>query len=178
MHTESIVKTLEIRLIGGDELTAADLFSLNYLYKVDRSEFVFLPRKTEAILINRDIENVEKVSELVKQAFDSGISRKKAWTLTGKITAYVGDNAGAIFWRMWNDWRAETEEIQRREEARQIIKVAKHNGIFSKARKEQEMIKAIYDIGTGLYEKEKSFDSKNGAVYCFVYGYIKVLQLC
>lgn len=166
----------EIILIGRDELTAIDLFKLNHVYKTDRGKFVISSRDADVIILNRDMEAIDEIKEIVEKIMDLSLTWSKREKLYARMEELAGRKAENILMDIWFVWRDTRKLADRKAEAEQLVELFRKERILQKAKKEKETLKILHNLGFGVYEKDSSCNRERGNAYCFAYGYLKALQ--
>lgn len=95
----------EIILIGQDELTAIDLFKLNHIHKTDRGEFVISSRDADVIILNRDMEAIDEIKEIVEKIMNLSLTWSKREKLYVRMEELAGQKAEDVLMSIWLEWR-------------------------------------------------------------------------
>lgn len=159
-------KIPKITLVTPDELNSMDLFVLNNLYKMDRSEFVLVEHGREEIYLN---EEMPQLAPLIEEVMYAKYVNRVEKTFD-EFRAIAGDKAEMALLRIWHYWRDERKEADLKEEAEKILKTARKECLRKYIRPNRENIKMLFDIGFGIYEKGAKCDYQTGAENAFLFG--------
>lgn len=169
-------KIPEIVLVDKSELGAMELFTLNALHKTEVSEFVICPHQRETIYLNRAFERVNDLIPIINGFMEQEWCNSKGDKLYKKFKDIAGEKAAGILNDIWLDWRKERMKADAKEKAIEVLSRARKRHIRQKARKKGDVIKAVFDVGYGVYDKKRLADFQNGAEYAFMYGYLCALE--
>lgn len=169
-------KIPEIVLVDKSELGAMELFTLNALHKTDTNEFVICPHQRETIYLNKSFERAEDLITIINSFMEQEWCNPKGDKLYKQFKDIAGEKAAGILNDIWLDWRKERMKADAKEKAIEVLSRARKRHIRQKARKKGDVIKAVFDVGYGVYDKKRLADFQNGAEYAFMYGYLCALE--
>lgn len=169
-------KIPEIVLVDKSKLGVVELFTLNTLHKTEVNEFVICPHQRETIYLNKSFEHVKDLIPIINTFMDLKWCNSKADKLYKQFKDIAGEKAAGILNDIWLDWRKERMKADAKEEAEKVLSRARKRHIRQKMKKRGDVIKAVFDVGYGLYDKKRLADFQNGAEYAFIYGYLCALE--
>ena len=160
-----------IVLVKVNDLSASDAFVLKYVYKGDKTKFI-ISRRGNDIIINSEHEHAEELKDLAAAIMDCKYLNKRTEKLMDCFEELAGKEAGDTVLRIWLDWRKEMQKLELKAQAEDIIRQAKQKRIMGKAKRQNELIHALFSLGYGMYDKSAKCDFEQGAQFCFLYGYM------
>ncbi len=173
MDKLTTLKRPEIIMVSISQLTAMDKYRLLHLYKTCPSQFIISCRKSDVIILNRDMEKMEEIRQLVQDIMDRRYMDSLTEKLLNRFRDLTSDEANWIIISIWCEWRAARQQAEMKERAEWIIREFERNRLSSKARKGKEMLKMLDYIGTGIYEGNGKYDRDTGRAYCYMYGFMQ-----
>lgn len=150
-------------------LTFANRFRLEKVYKVSPGNFVIVDDKIECILLNKDLENVAEIKDLIFKIMESKYLPEK---LFDKFLALTDKNSEKILLKIYSDWRNARNKRDLHNQALSLLKSAKSLRIHWLVKRNKEIIKELYEIGFGIYDEKATCNSQQGAENAFMYGYL------
>lgn len=159
--------------VSANELEGNDSFRLEKIYHVNPENFVLVKHSKECIVLNKQLDNLAEIKETIEKVMRSKYLPEKLFdklqTLTDKKTA-------DILLECFLDWKKELQKRELHRQALSVLKSAKGLRISWKVKRNREIIKELFDIGFGLYDKEAKCDFQQGAENAFMYGYLLGVQ--
>lgn len=165
----------KIRLITEKELTGLDMFKLNCNYAVSADEFILCKHGKEEIYVNKDLENAEDIEKIINKVMGKKYLTN-AETLFDRFEKITDKKSVKILLDIWSEWRKEREQADIKEKSDIMLKRARRKRLNRSAKANRKLIKAVFDIGFGLYEEGTRCDFERGAEYAFMLGYYMALQ--
>ena len=159
--------------ISTDELRYEDIFRLEKIHNVNPKNFVLIMRSREFIALNKDLDNLKEIKEIIEKVMRSKYLPEK---LLDRFAELTDTESSYILQKYFLDWK---EKIRKRELNRQalsMLKFAKSLRISWKVKRNKQIIKELFDIGFGIYEKKAVCDYQQGAENAFMYGYLLGVQ--
>lgn len=169
-------KIPEIVLVDKSELRTRELFTLNVIYKIEIDEFVICPHQMETIYLNKAFKGVNDLISIINKFMEQKYINSETDKLYERFKTIAGENAAVILNSIWLDWRKARTETDTKEEAEEVLKKVKQKRIKKYMRPRKNIIKKVFDIGFGLYDKKAPADFRRGAENAFVYGYLCALE--
>lgn len=169
-------KIPEIVLVDKSELGAMELFTLNALHKTDTNEFVICPHQRETIYLNKSFERAEDLIPIINTFMEQEGCNSEGDKLYKQFKDIAGEKAADILNAIWQDWRKERMRADAKEKADEILSRVRKRHIRQSMKKRKDIIRAVFDVGYGLYDKKRLADFQNGAEYAFMYGYLCALE--
>ena len=163
----------EIIMVSVSQLTGMDKYRLLHMYNTYPSQFKISCRKSDVIILNQDLEEIEEIRKLVLDIMDRRYLDSLTEKLLNRFRDLAGDEANITILAIWNEWRTAREQAERKERAEWIIREFKRNRLSAKARKNKEMLQMLDYIGIGVYETDSKYDKDTGRAYCYMYGYMQ-----
>lgn len=158
------VITLPSKALGSSER-----FLLERVYKVSIENFVLVDSMKEWIIVNKDLEHADEIIELVKKIMQSKYLPEK---LFDEFLALTDKASDEILLKIYHDWRSACTERELYYQALSLLKEAKSLRIHWIVKRNKEIIKELFEIGFGIYDKGAACDSQKGAENAFMYGYL------
>lgn len=159
--------------ISADELKSEDIFRLERIHHVNPKNFVLVKHTRECIVLNKGLENLKEIEEIIKKVMQSKYLPEK---LLDRFAELTDSESSYILQMYFNDWRKELAKRELNRQALSMLKSAKSLRISWKVKRNRQIIKELFDIGYGLYEKEAVCDYQQGAENVFMYGYLLGVQ--
>lgn len=159
--------------ISADELKPKDIFHLERIHHVNPENFVLVKHTRECIVLNKELENLKEIKEIIEKIMQSKYLPEK---LLDRFSELTDSKSSYILQMYFLDWK---EELRKRELNRQalfMLKSAKSLRISWKIKRNKQIIKELFDIGFGVYDKEAKCDWQQGAENAFMYGYLLGVQ--
>lgn len=159
--------------VSADDLGAEDIFRLERVHHVEVKKFVLVKHARECIVLNKDLKNLKEIEEIIKKVMRSKYLPEK---LLDRFAELTNIESSYILQKYFLDWK---EEIRKRELNRQalsMLKSAKSLRVSWKVKRNKQIIKELFDIGFGIYEKKAVCDYQQGAENAFMYGYLLGVQ--
>lgn len=150
-------------------LGSNERFLLEYVYKVPIENFVLVDSMKEWIIVNKDLEHADEIIELVKEIMQSKYLPEK---LFDEFLALTDKASDEILLKIYHDWRSAHTERELHYQALSLLKEAKSLRIHWIVKRNKEIIKELFEIGFGIYDKGAACDSQKGAENAFMYGYL------
>lgn len=169
-------KIPEIVLVDKEQLGVKELFTLNMLHKTDVSEFVICPHQRETIYLNKSFERAEDLIPIINGFMEQERCNSKGDKLYKQFKDIAGERAASILNAIWQDWRKERIKADAKEKADEVLRRVRKRHIRQSMKKRKDVIKAVFDVGYGLYDKKRLADFQNGAECAFMYGYLCALD--
>ncbi|MBD5528414.1 MAG: hypothetical protein HDR02_08410 [Lachnospiraceae bacterium] len=173
MDKLTTLKRPEIIMVSIPQLTAMDKYRLLHIYETRPSQFIISCRKSDVIILNRDMEKIEEILQLVQDIMDRRYLNSLTEKMLNRFRDLTSDEANMIILSIWSAWRAARQQAEMKEQAEWMIREFKRNRLTSKARKSKEMLKMLDYIGTGIYEGNGKYDPDTGRAYCYMYGFMQ-----
>ena len=155
------------------ELGSKERFILEHIYKTSTENFVIVDSMKEWIIVNKELEHVDEIIDLIKKIMQSKYLPEK---LFDKFLSLTDEKSEDILSRIYSDWRKARNERDLHNQAVSLLKQAKSLRISWKVKRNKEIIKELYEIGFGLYDDKATCNSQKGAENAFMYGYLLVIQ--
>ncbi len=165
LSKEPIVEFMEEEL-----LNFADWLELLGTQK--NNKYTILYRDEEKIYINPKAENSQEVFEIIPVLLKQKYLNKRTEKIFDKVEKLVDKKTYNYIFKIWHKWREKVIQMELHSQAENIIKQIKSKRLSSKARKNSEIIRELFDIGFGLYEEKRKIDYQKGAENAFLYGYM------
>ncbi|MCM1225703.1 MAG: hypothetical protein NC548_65795 [Lachnospiraceae bacterium] len=160
--------------ISIDELDESDIYRLWKMHCVKREDFVLVKHSKECIVINKALgEKLKEVEDIINKVMQSEYLPEK---LLNRFSELTDGESSYILMSYFLDWRDELKKRDLYRQAMSILKTAKSLRISWKVKRNRQIIKELFDIGYGLYEKEAICDYQQGAENAFMYGYLLGVQ--
>ena len=159
--------------VSAKDLNAADRFMLEKIHKVSVDNFILVDHKKDCIFINKDLDNVSEIKELIIKIMHSKYLPEK---LLDRFQELKNDDADRILIRIFHDWYEEKRKKSLHDSALAELKKSKSLRIHWTVKRNKEIIKELFDIGFGLYEKGAKCNYQQGAENAFMYGYLLGVQ--
>lgn len=159
--------------VSADELKYEDIFRLEKIHNVNPKNFVLVKHTRECIALNKGLKNLKEIEEIIEKVMRSKYLPEK---LLDRFEMLTDEKSAEILLKYYSDWR---EELQKRELNRQalsMLKYAKSLRISWKVKRNKQIIKELFDIGYGIYDKKAVCDYQQGAENAFMYGYLLGVQ--
>lgn len=150
-------------------LGSSERFLLEHVYKVPIENFVLVDSMKEWIIVNKDLEHADEIIELVKEIMQSKYLPEK---LFDEFLALTDKASDEILLKIYHDWRSARTERELHYQALSLLKEAKSLRIHWIVKRNKEIIKELFEIGFGIYDKGAACDSQKGAENAFMYGYL------
>ncbi|MFQ7336111.1 MAG: hypothetical protein ACLROW_04845 [Roseburia faecis] len=96
--------------------------------------------------------------------------------LLDRFQELTNEDADRILIRIFCDWREEKRKKSLHDSALAELKKSKSLRIHWTVKRNKEIIKELFDIGFGLYEKGAKCNYQQGAENAFMYGYLLGVQ--
>lgn len=154
--------------VSADELKSEDIFYLERIHHVNPKEFVLVKHARECIVLNKGLKNLEEIEEIIEKVMRSKYLPEK---LLDRFAELTDSESSYILQTYFLEWR---EELNR--QALSMLKCAKSLRISWKVKRNRQIIKELFDIGFGIYEKKAVCDYQQGAENAFMYGYLLGVQ--
>lgn len=162
-----------IYAISADELRYEDIFRLEKLHNVNLKNFVLIMRSREFIALNKDLDNLKEIKEIIEKVMRSKYLPEK---LLDRFEMLTDEKSTEILLKYYSDWRDEIRKRELNRRALSMLKSAKSLRISWKVKRNKEIIKELFDIGYGIYEKKAVCNYQQGAENAFMYGYLLGVQ--
>lgn len=146
---------------------------LEKVHKVPVDNFVLLDHRKDCIFVNKDLDNLSEIKELIIKIMRSKYLPEK---LLDKFQELTNVDADQILTGIYLDWRKEKRRKSLHDSALAELKKSKSLRIHWTVKRNKEIIKELFDIGFGLYEKGAKCDYQQGAENAFMYGYLVGVQ--
>ena len=159
--------------VSAKDLNAADRFMLEKIHKVSVDNFILVDHKKDCIFINKDLDNVSEIKELIIKIMHSKYLPEK---LLDRFQELTNEDADRILIRIFHDWYEEKRKKSLHDSALAELKKSKSLRIHWTVKRNKEIIKELFDIGFGLYEKGAKCNYQQGAENAFMYGYLLGVQ--
>lgn len=159
--------------VSAKDLNAADRFMLEKIHKVSVDNFILVDHKKDCIFINKDLDNVSEIKELIIKIMHSKYLPEK---LLDRFQELTNDDADRILIRIFHDWYEEKRKKSLHDSALAELKKSKSLRIHWTVKRNKEIINELFDIGFGIYEKGTKRDYQQGAENAFMYGYLLGVQ--
>lgn len=159
--------------ISADELAHEDAFWLKELHHVNPKDFVLVKHHRECIVLNKDSKNLKEIEEIIEKVMRSKYLPEK---LLDRFEALTDKKSADILLQYYSDWRKELQQRELNRQALSMLKSAKSLRISWKVKRNKKIIKELFDIGYGIYEKKAVCDYQRGAENAFMYGYLLGVQ--
>lgn len=162
-----------IYTISADELRYEDIFRLEKIHNVNPKNFVLIRRSREFIGLNKDLKNLEEIKEVIEKVMQSKYLPEK---LLDRFEMLTDEKSAEILLKYYSDWRDELRKKELNRQALSMLKSAKSLRVSWKVKRNKQIIKELFDIGFGIYEKKAVRDYQQGAENTFMYGYLLGVQ--
>ena len=149
------------------------IIALEHIYKTSTENFVIVDSMKEWIIVNKELEHVDEIIDLIKKIMQSKYLPEK---LFDKFLSLTDEKSEDILSRIYSDWRKARNERDLHNQAVSLLKQAKSLRISWKVKRNKEIIKELYEIGFGLYDDKATCNSQKGAENAFMYGYLLGIQ--
>ena len=159
--------------ISPDELSASDIFCLEMVHYVEPKHFVLVKHARECIVLNKALKNLDEIREVIDKVMRSKYLPEK---LLDRFEELTDRKSANILLEYYSEWRDELQKRELNRQALSMLKSAKSLRISWKVKRNSHIIKELFDIGYGLYEKEAICDYQKGAENAFMYGYLLGVQ--
>lgn len=159
--------------VSAKDLNAADRFMLEKVHKVSVENFVLLDHRKDCIFVNKDLDNLSEIKKLIIKIMRSKYLPEK---LLDRFQELTNEDADRILIGIFHDWRHEKMKKALHDSALAELKKSKSLRIHWTVKRNKEIIKELFDIGFGLYEKGTKRDYQQGAENAFMYGYLLGVQ--
>lgn len=146
---------------------------LEKVHKVPVDNFVLLDHRKDCIFVNKDLDNLSEIKELIIKIMRSKYLPEK---LLDKFQELTNVDADQILTGIYLDWRKEKRRKSLHDSALAELKKSKSLRIHWTVKRNKEIIKELFDIGFWLYEKGAKCDYQQGAENAFMYGYLVGVQ--
>ena len=159
--------------VSADELKSEDIFYLERIHHVNPKKFVLVKHTRECIVLNKNLKNLKEIEEIIEKVMRSKYLPEK---LLDRFAELTDSESSHILQTYFLEWR---EELQKRELNRQalsMLKSAKSLRISWKVKRNKQIIKELFDIGFGVYDKKAVCNWQQGAENAFMYGYLLGVQ--
>ena len=143
------------------------------IYSRVQEDFVITQNGREMISLNSGLENYKEVERLVYKIMASKYMPER---LLEKFDKLTDSNASSVLSEIHSKWRKEIIKRDLYRETEEALKSAKSMRIHWLVKRNREKIREAFDIGYGVYDKEKSCDWSGGAENAFMYGYLLGVQ--
>lgn len=90
--------------VSANDLSSADRFILEKVHKVSVDNFILVDHKKDCIFINKDLDNVSEIKELIIKIMHSKYLPEK---LLDRFQELTNDDADRILIGIFHDWRHE-----------------------------------------------------------------------
>lgn len=90
--------------VSAKDLNAADRIMLEKVHKVSVDNFILVDHKKDCIFINKDLDNVSEIKELIIKIMHSKYLPEK---LLDRFQELTNEDADRILIRIFCDWREE-----------------------------------------------------------------------
>ena len=159
--------------VSANELHPDDIFRLERIHHVNPKNFVLVKHTRECIVLNKGLENLKEIEEIIKEVMQSKYLPEK---LLDRFAELTDSESSCILLTYFADWKEELRKKELNKQALSMLKSAKSLRISWKVKRNRQIIKELFDIGYGLYEKEAICDYQQGAENAFMYGYLLGVQ--
>ena len=159
--------------VSADELKSNDIFYLERIHHVNPKDFVLVKHTRECIILNKNLKRLKEIEEIIEKVMMSKYLPEK---LLDKFAELTDRTSSYILQKYYLDWREELRKRELNRQALSMLKSAKSLRISWKVKRNKQIIKELFDIGFGLYEKESICDWQQGAENAFMYGYLLGVQ--
>lgn len=159
--------------VSANNLSSADRFILEKVHKVSVDNFILVDHKKDCIFINKDLDNVSEIKELIIKIMHSKYLPEK---LLDRFQELTNDDADRILIGIFHDRRHEKMKKALHDSALAELKKSKSLRIHWTVKRNKEIIKELFDIGFGLYDKGAKCNYQQGAENAFMYGYLLGVQ--
>ncbi len=160
--------------VSADELHSDDIFRLERIHHVSQKDFVLVKHSKECIVLNKSLgDNLKEVEDIINRVMRSKYLPEK---LLDRFMGLTDSTSSYILQSYYLDWRKELDRRELYRKALSALKSAKSLRISWKVKRNRKIIKELFDIGYGLYEKEAICNYQQGAENAFMYGYLLGVQ--
>lgn len=165
----------EIVLVEKEGLNWIELFNLQNKFQTDKNEFVLYGKGKDKIYLNKEIEKLQEVRDLIGQIMRQRYL-DKIENLLNQFEEIAGEKAGTTLLLLWDDWRHERQKAELKEKVDNMLRKARGKQIHRRARKNGEVARMAFDIGFGLYEEKSECKIQEGAEHAFMVGYLMAVE--
>lgn len=169
MRTLITRKTPYICAVSPADLGSGDRFILEKGHKVSADNFVLVDHRKDCIFLNENLDNLAQVKDLINRIMQSKYLPEK---LFDKFKSLTNNDADTVLLHIYSDWRDEIRKKALHDLAMDKLKKSKSLRIHWTVKRNKEIIRELFDIGYGLYDKDAKCDYQQGAEYAFMYGYL------
>lgn len=159
--------------VSADNLSSGDIFRLEKIHHVNPEEFVLVKHSRECIVLNKDLDNLKEIEEIINKVMRSKYLPEK---LLDRFVKLTDEESSYILMTYFLDWKDELRKKELNKQALLMLKSAKSLRISWKVKRNKQIIKELFDIGYGLYDKEAVCNYQQGAENAFMYGYLLGVQ--
>lgn len=159
--------------VSTDKLKSKDIFYLERIHHVNPKEFVLVKHTRECIVLNKNLKNLKEIKEIIEKVMQSKYLPEK---LLDRFEIFTDEKSAEILLEYYSDWRKEIQKRELNRQALSMLKTAKSLRISWKVKRNKQIIKELFDIGFGIYEKKAVCDYQQGAENAFMYGYLLGVQ--
>lgn len=92
--------------------------------------------------------------------------------LLDEVKRITDEKTVDILVEIWFEWRKKVNRLEINERANMALKRVRSQRLYYRARKEKEVIRELFDIGFGVYDKKSYSNWQQGAENVFMYGYM------
>ena len=156
-----------------DELSDSDIFCLERVHYVDPKHFVLVKHARECIVLNKDLKDLKEIRDVIDKVMQSKYLPEK---LLDRFEELTDRKSASILQGYYIEWRDELRKREINRQALLLLKSAKSMRISWKVKRNSHIIKELFDIGYGIYEKDAICDWQKGAENAFMYGYLLGVQ--
>ena len=162
----------EIRMVHKSELDDKDWIALMSKYSVKPDDFVLCMHGTETIFINKECDFADRIVPIVSDVMKNKLIDEHVDDLFNEVGAIAGKEVERLLIHIWYDWVCKREEADLYETANDILRQVKELHIEKHARKREDVIKTVFDIGYGTYDDNADCNYKQGSKNAFMFGYL------
>lgn len=159
--------------VSANDLNSTDRYRLEKIHKVPIDDFILVEHRKDCILVNKDLDNLAQIKDLINKIMKSKYFPDKVFDQFQKLTTESADN---ILIGIYLDWHHEKMKKTLHDSALAELKKSKSLRIHWTVKRNKEIIKELFDIGFGLYEKDAKCNYQQGAENAFMYGYLLGVQ--
>lgn len=122
--------------ISVDELRSGEIFELERILNVEPNNFVLVKRWKDCIVLNKNLENLNEIEEIIKKIMTSKYFPKKLLDMFQSLT---DEKSTEILIRYYSDWRDLIRERELHNQALKMLKSAKGLRISWKVKKTRNL---------------------------------------
>lgn len=122
--------------ISVDELRSGEIFELERILNVEPNNFVLVKRWKDCIVLNKNLENLNEIEEIIKKIMTSKYFPEKLLDMFQSLT---DEKSTEILIRYYSDWRDLIRERELHNQALKMLKSAKGLRISWKVKKTRNL---------------------------------------